>query len=399
MPSARPFVLATVVLAAALAVPGRAAADPALACTLAAADSIDVDGMLDDWDGVARARAGGKDTDASFDVRCLYDGTRLLLSIDVRDEHVVRAPRGKGGDDRLELTVSAGGAPIAIALQPGVDGVAPKRQLAGKAPPAWLTIEDTLQDRGWSAELAVPLAKVAGWGPAVPSLTLGVTLLDADVAKIAATEHTVTWTGALTLGHAGSSKDQFLRDAGLAAADLTIDTNVDLDPASKGPERFVAGGDVIALVSDHYAFVHLPVQRAADVVKVELVDLRGDGTRLVATHVRQRGGGGVRDLLTLWTVAGGQLHQVGAIELGKERGDSRLRSTWAIEPARKWKQARGARKVLVVRAQPAVGWDEDSYGEVPAGDAEPVHVPWDDDRIGGVFWLDGDALRSAPIKR
>ena len=48
----------------------------------------------------------------------------------------------------------------------------------------------------------------------------------------------------------------------------------------------------------------------------------------------------------------------------------------------------------------AVGWDEDSYLETPAVDAIPIHVPWDDDRAGGVFWLDaGDALQSADVAK
>lgn len=396
--------LAVVVAAAILGLgltvaPRPAAAEPTLTCALTEADAIDVDGMLDDWDGVGRTRAGGTEADASFDVRCLYDGARLLLAIDVRDEHVVRA-KGKGGDDRLELALAAGAAPLALTLEPGVDGIAPRRRLGGKPVPAAIKIEDTLQDRGWSAELVIPLARIAGWGPGAPGLSLTINLRDADVAKIAAIEHTVTWTGALTVGNPAASKDAFLAAAGLTAADVTTDTKAELDPASKGLERFVAGGDVIAVVSDHYAFVHLPVQRAADVVKVELIDLRGDGGTIIAAQVRQHGGGGGRDLLTLWAIEGGQLHQVGAIEMGKARGDRRLHSTWAVEPAKKWKPAKGAKKVLVVRAQPAVGWDEDSYGEVSVGDAEPVHLPWDDDRTGGVFWLDaGGALRSAPIKR
>ena len=57
----------------------------ALACQLSEPASVDVDGMLDDWDGVAHARANGKDKDQSFDVRCLFDGAKLAVSIDVRD--------------------------------------------------------------------------------------------------------------------------------------------------------------------------------------------------------------------------------------------------------------------------------------------------------------------------
>jgi hypothetical protein len=321
-----------------------------------------------------------------------------MVSIDIRDERVVRA-RGKGGHDRLELTLAAGGAPLVLSLEPGVDGVAPRRRLGGKAVPAWLKVEDSLQERGWAAELVVPLARLAGWGPGVPSVSLAATVHDVDVAKIASPERTASWSGALTFAQVASGEDGFLRETGLTRADLTIDTRAELDRATRGPERFVAGGDLMAVVGQQYSYVKLPVERATDVLKVELVDLRGDGSRVVLAHLRQRGGGGARQLLTVWGVEGGRLHMLGAVEVGKERGASRLASTWKLEPAGKWKQARGAKKVLVVRPQPAVAWDEDSYAEATATDAVPVHVPWDDDRAGGVVWLDGDTLRDAPLAR
>ena len=96
----------------------------------------------------------------------------------------------------------------------------------------------------------------------------------------------------------------------------------------------------------------------------------------------------------------GKLEEVHAIELAKEQRGKKLTSTWTVEDAGKWKQAKGARRVLVVRAQPAVGWDEDTYDEAPSPDADPIHVPWDDDRTGAVYWLDkSGTLASAVLKR
>ena len=63
----------------------------------------------------------------------------------------------------------------------------------------------------------------------------------------------------------------------------------------------MVAGDRVALLTDQFAFVQLPVARALDVLKVELLDLRGDATRVIAARVRQRGGVGVRDLVMLWT--------------------------------------------------------------------------------------------------
>ncbi|MBK9033684.1 MAG: hypothetical protein IPL61_20865, partial [Myxococcales bacterium] len=214
-------------------------------------------------------------------------------------------------------------------------------------------------------------------------------------------EHTVTWTGALALGGKVDLLAAFLAAARLTPAAVTLDVQADVDPTAPGKERIVAAGDRIALLTDQFSFVQLPVARALDVLKVELVDLRGDATRVIAARVRQRGGGGVRDVLMLWSASRGQLEPIGAVEIGKEQGDRRLVSTWKVAPGKAWtKVSGGARRVLEVRAQAAEGWDEDSYQEAPAPDAEPIHVPWDDDRIGGVFWIGPDGkLATAPIKR
>ena len=135
---------AALALAIAILAPAVAAADPTLPCERAADDVIDVDGMIDDWKGVKPTRVGGADKDASFDLRCLVTGTTAWIVVDVRDEHVIR---GSKADDRLDLTLGAG-KPLKLTLYPGVDKLAPRRTLGGKAVPGWLAVEDTLQPAG-----------------------------------------------------------------------------------------------------------------------------------------------------------------------------------------------------------------------------------------------------------
>lgn len=378
---------------------GGAAASPARVCAATGDDTIELDGMLDDWDDVQRFRAGAGSADASFDLRCLYDGKNLYVSVDVRDEHVVRNGKAPAGEDRLELTLGAGKAPLVISLYPGKDKVAPRRQVGGKPAPGWLGVEDTLQQDGWSVEVRVPLAKVAGWGPSVPAVSASARYQDADVPKLAMAENTVEWDATLTLGNADALHAQVLAELKLTPAQITLDATADLDPTRPGPERVIAGGTSVALLTDVYGYVQLPVSRAADVIKVELVDLTGDTRRFIAVRLRQRGGG-VRDVLMLYAARNGKLEELHAIEIGKEAGGKKLSSTWVVESAKPWKQAKGARRVLVVRAQPAVGWDEDSFHEAPSPDADAIHVPWDDDRNGGVYWLTKDGtLASADLKR
>lgn len=383
--------------------PAAAQARHPCAATVASSDAgIDIDGMLDDWDGVAKARVGSNAADASFDVRCLFDGTRLYLSIDVRDERVTRQGKTPDGEDRVDIALAAGKAKgVVITAFPGKDRAAPKRLVAGKSAPKWLTIEDTLQPKGWSVELILPLEQVPGWGPSVPEVSATVTFHDTDVPKLAISENTVTWAGALALGNADSTFAAALDSLDVKKAQLTLDATIDLDPTRPGPERVIAGGTGAALITDQIGLVAFPAAKAADVGKPEVVDLAGDGKRKhLAVKVKQRGGGGGRDVLIIYGARDGKLYEVQSIEVGKEQGDKRLASTYTFESAKPWKQARGAKRVLVVKAGPAVNWDEDTYHEAPAPDAEPIHVPWDDDRIGAVYWLTRDGtLASAVLRR
>jgi acetolactate synthase regulatory subunit len=404
----RTALLASLVAAGLAAGPGAARAG-SLTCPLAEAGTIDVDGMLDDWQGVAPSRAGGRNADQSFDVRCLVlvggdgraDGAaRLALAIDVRDDKLIRfaqtTAKKQAAEDRLEISLRAGGEPLLLRLFPGTERIAPRRLLGAKGKqPRWLAVEDTQQPRGWSVELELPLARVPGWSTAAASLEAVVTFHDADDYEARGADplaHRLT----LALGDRPQLLERFLRDVRLRAKDLMLDAVADVDRTRRGPERVVAGGRILGLLGEQYAYVQLPVAAARDVLEVKLVDLRGDGSALVLTRLRQHGGGGSRDLLVLWGARAGQLEQVLAVEVRKEAEGNRLESTWRLA-ARPAKKARG--QELVVEARPAVGWDEDSFEEDPADDAEPIHLPWDGRRAGGAYWLDGDTVRSRPLPR
>jgi len=382
----------------------------ALACQLAEPGTIGVDGMLDDWEGVKPARINGKDKDHSFDVRCLTDGRKLALAIDVRDDALIRfaqaTPKKRRGEDRIELSLAAGAAPLALALYPGTEKIAPRRLLGSpdstKKAPKWLAIEDTQQPQGWSIELELPLAKIAGWSASSPSIDATIAFQDADDYEARGAEP-LAQTVTLTLGDKPQLLDRFLRDVRLKKKDVVLDAMADVDRSHAGAERVVAGGKILGVIAEQYGYITLPVSSPADVLKVELVDLRGDGGRVVLTHLRQRGNGGVRELVAFWGVAGGQIEQLFAVEVRKEADGNRLESRWQLVGAgtqskRKGK-ARAKGKELVVTALPATGWDEDSFEETPAEDAEPIHLPWDAARSGGVYWLDGDTVRSQPLPR
>src|SRR5439155_25662475 len=132
------------------------------------------------------------------------------------------------------------------------------------------------------------------------------------------------------LGDKKDLLDDFLREVRLKRADIKLDTMAELDPDRKGKERLVAGGTVIGVLTDQFAYVTLPVPKAGDVREVKLLPLGPRGQEIVEAIVRQAAPGGSRDLLMLWTVWSGQLQPLAQIEVRREQGANVLESQWTI---------------------------------------------------------------------
>jgi hypothetical protein len=179
----------------------------------------------------------------------------------------------------------------------------------------------------------------------------------------------------------------------LQRSDVRLDKLDDLDPDRRGKERIVAGGTVIGVLTDQFAYVSLPVAKSTDVKKVELLPL-GARTRVVAATVRQSGNGGSRDLLMLWTVWTGQLQPLGQIEIRKEQGANLLEAQWKLAKGKKGPE-------LWVEPKSVVGWTAGSWNEMPAEDADPILLPWDTQKSGVVYTLTGAELsrRDLPPKK
>lgn len=366
-----------------------AAAEPVaqVRCDAVATAELAIDGLLDDWGREAVTRAG-RAPDGALELRCGWDGTALVLALEVTDDRVVRV-RGTGDEDRVTLRVSAGKAPIVIEVRPAS---ATAKALIRR--PAKVLAADSLQPRGFSVEARIPAAQLAGFGPSTPSLDLAVVFHDSDRATGGdATD--VAIGGAIELPDRKDLLEEFLRAVSLDRRQVRIDRLVELDPERPGTERVVAGGTVIGVLTEQFAYVALPVERATDVLEVALLPLGPKQLQVVAARVRQGGADGSRDLLLLWTVRGGQLQPLAQLEVRKAHAGNVLETTWAI--------ARGPANQPELRLvpRPAVGWSADTWSEVPAPDAEPILLPWDPARSGVAFTLRGTELvrRDLPAPR
>ncbi|MFN0251269.1 MAG: hypothetical protein ACKV2T_30620 [Kofleriaceae bacterium] len=361
-----------------LAVSAHAYADrSAIRCDNQSTAELSVDGMLDDWGNDVVTRIGMA-SDGQFALRCSWDGKAFAMSLDILDDRVVRFGSGKGDQDHVRVSVSAGGRPAVVVVYPG-NAVAK----ATITKPAKVAVGQSLQPKGFSVELKVPTSALAGMSTSTPSLALDIAFVDADKAAGGDT-FSVELAATVELGDRKDLLDDFLRTVRLRRSDVKLDKLDDVDPDRRGKERIVAGGTVIGVLTDQFAYVSLPVAKPADVKKVELLPL-GARTRVVAATVRQSGNGGSRDLLMLWTVWTGQLQALGQIEIRKEMGTNVLEAQWKLVKGKKGPE-------LWVEPKSAVGWTAESWNEMSAEDADPILLPWDAQRSGIAYTLTGAEL-------
>ena len=329
---------------------------------------LSVDGMLDDWKGNPVLERIGDPKDGAIELRCTWDGTSLGLALDIADDRVVRVRSGKGHEDRVDVSLAAGGKPIAIVVYPG-NAIAKDKILA----PSKTEVADSLQPKGFSIEAKIPASRVPGFSPSTPSFQLRINFHDADQATGGDDTDLVLAT-TIELGDRKDLLDDFLRTTRLKKTDIKLDAMADLDPDRRGKERLVAGGSIVGVLTDQFAYVTVQ----GDVREVKLMPLGANGLQVISALVRQSGNGGSRDLLMLWTVWSGQLQPLAQIEVRKQLGANLLESEWKV-----------VNRELLVTAKPALGFTAETWNEETATDADPIALPWDVKKAGTAYALRG----------
>ena len=342
-----------------------------------------VDGLLDDWGTTVLGRVGVA-SDGAIELRCSWDGTALAIALDIKDDRVVRV-KGAGHEDHVRLAISAG-RPVVATIWPGNAIAKPKHVKPGR-----IQLADSLQPKGFSIEAKVPASAIAGLSASTPSLELAITFTDVDRATGGDTS-VIELRSTIELGDRKDLLDDFLRAVKLERRAIKLDTLAELDPDRRGKERIVAGGTVIGVLAEQYAFVSLPVTKPADVKRVELLALGPRGQLVVSALVRQTGNGGARELLMLWRVSSGQLAPLASIEVKKELGTNVLESTWRLAKGKKGPE-------LVVEAKPAIGWSAGTWNEVAAADADSIVLPWE--KAGIAYSITGKSIarRDLPLAK
>ena len=373
-------------------------------CQAIEAGVVEVDASLDDWRGLAALRRGERSADASFELRCAFDAETLYLSVRLRDERLIRSGKRDGagrGEDALLISLGAGAAaPWKLTFFPGTGGFRARRDRGEGA-----RADDSLLDDGWQLELGVPLRRVPGWGGSTPLVLGEVSYADVDRPGAEA-EARPSFRGALHFSTHQPALRGFLSTAGLRARDLRLDQLAQLD-GLPGNERAVAGGRFLGVLTDSFAFIQLPLDSPGDLRRVEVIDFDGDGRSSLLAHYVERGGGGSREVVTVWRVnAAGELERALGFEVALELGGRVLHNRWSLVPAgsrragsKRRARSRGPVDIVVeVAPEDNAGWDPTSFARVtPSPDTRPILTPWAGKRAI-VYYFDGEQALESPAR-
>lgn len=377
-----------------------AAASPAHTCERVEDELVEVDGMLDDWRGSKR-RILGRGKDLAAALRCAYDSSTLYLSLNIQDERILRTRKARTrSEDHLVLRLGPGKKALAVQVFPGHDKVPGRIRHGSRKVPSWMQAAETLQKRGWSFELAVPLARIPGWSASAGEIPALIEYHDADSSAAQAIEEVLRWNGRLEQSEQVAVLRSFLKATGLSRTDLRVDVLANLDGRG-AQERVLVGGRFVGVLGERFVYMTLPVQAAGDVRRVEVVDLGGDGRAAIVVEYREFGGGGSRDVVGVWYVDGaGAFSRALAVEVRKEAGGNVLASEWKLVGRGKHRKGKRSRKGrdLLLEARDPVGWDEDNYEEMPASDVQPILRPWAD-QTSAVYWFEAGEAHGGDPRR
>lgn len=366
--------------------PVRAEPQGELLCTLAGPGLIQIDGLIDDWGNMPELTKVdiGDAHDAGLAVRCAYDAEKLYLMVNVTDDRLIRTRQKTKDEDHLVFLFG----PQALEVYPASADQGAKLAFGwvGKPGPK-VAVADSLQKHGWSVELAIPRRGLGGQNRNAPGALVAIEFYDVDSFSPRRIE-TVLATGEIMLSfeEAAASLRGFLDGVHLRRGDITLDTLAELD-GEPGRERLVAAGKFLAVIGDSYTYVELPVAGARDVLSVELADVTGTGRSCVMLRTVERGNGGSREVLSIWSFKGGQWSRLFAHEIAKQQGRARLVDTWQLVS-----RGRGKRGLdLVIKPGEVTGFTAETWNETPASDMAPILLPWGDKKQE-VWHFDNDEV-------
>lgn len=394
----RTFVL-TFLLALSLfhAASGGAHAQVALPIVELEDGAVRVDGSLRDWTG-ARMTELGSGADGSMRWALAYDARGLYVAADVQDERLIRNREPGDGDDAVIVTLALpagrGLSAVELWLHPGEPGRSPAVATSGalgarrRSPIRGATIVEAPRTggAGYTLEAFVPFSSIPGaarWQEGRGSIRLR------DVDSLAHPEpenepalapvdraHLDRLPALRPTGGQSALLDRFLADHELQGTAPRHDLRGDV-VGDAAPERVILVDRFVLAFGPSiqggrgFVFVQLGIDVASDLRDARLEDLTGDGKAELVVTIRQRGGGGSRDLFQVLRIDEQAIRPLWGLETRKETPAGSVEAIVRVERGR-----RGQPPTITTRAGEARGLDASSLREAPPTDVEPIVLPW-----------------------
>ena len=387
------------------------AAEPAsMSCGLVEENTIHVDGLTSDWDGVGPVTlkvdptAAGSPRTLSVRVRCNYDQKSLYWLIEVDDDVLLRSGSAPSGEDHIEFAFGVENKKKndtridKLLIYPGaasqkqkrvvrwqaskppkvIDGEGPagrKKAVKGSAFEVW----DALQPRGYAVELRMPKSIIPGYVEGTP-LRMSLRVVDSDAAngQLAATAalgslDNADQLAAIEMEQAGMSMGDILGDLKAKESDVFFDKSGDL---GEGAGRILMVGRFLAFASKTFAYQEVAPSRA-DIREAQLIEIEPK-RQAMALRIAERGNGGLREVLRVFVLKGSRFESIFAAEVAKEQGSKRLSTQILFN-------RRGSTTDIQLTPQPPVGYSAANYADLPAEDVVPILLPWQDKRTKFVY--------------
>ncbi|MGE0791615.1 MAG: hypothetical protein AB7S26_38425 [Sandaracinaceae bacterium] len=378
--------LSPFVVALALASPSLASAQAGI--RVHEIEGVRIDGALSEW-RAATFTPVGSGPDASMRFALGHDGAGLYVAAQVTDDRLVRTSDRGTREDAVILTLASGRRVVDVYLFAGVRGSAASVGVAssfGGRPRALsgAQIVEGPSQGGYAVEAFIPFRAFPDprrWDTARASIRLRD--VDSEAHPEAEAEPSLVDVDArhldrliplLPSGGAAGALEAFLAERGIGAARPRFDLRGNAVGDGQPERVFVVDRYVVltgpGVPGGGYAYHQLSIDSAGDVRSAQLRDLTGDGHAELVLVVRQRNAQGERDLWQVIALSGERIRELFGIEVRKAIGAGFVEARVTIQRAR-----RGAPEIEV-SAHRAEGLDRASFRETPAGDAEPILLPW-----------------------
>jgi hypothetical protein len=360
-------------------------------CGPVEAGTIQIDGLLSDWQGVngvgvdqpaqvirGRDEWSGAD-DLSFDVYCNHDDKHLFMAVNVKDEYFIRSRKFKGDDHVVVLL----GRRRLVIYPSNLRDLKGRMTWGRRGKVRGIEMAEAMQTGGYSIELRMPYRAVPGYRHGGPSFPGAVWVADSD-SKAQRRTQTIMGTapstrgGRLVFAQARAELDSFLRDRGFSQGQIRMKRSADV-VGDRQMEQILLVGHTIGIVGRElpggtYFFLDLPVRQAKDVYWLKISDLNGDGKQELITRYVERSENGRRELIVVYRFNdSNSFVRSFAHEILKGQGKKTIVNRYAL------KRRKGGVDLIFDRPV-AKGFSKDTYREVSCTDCFSILLPWGEEK-------------------